>query len=212
MSLSGGARDDAGDHVRAQYAAPLRDENERAGAVVLQLAQAGHLVAVERMHAVIAAFGAENMDGLVTRCVELKMGPLDMARFGGAQAVAIHQAQQYLIAQAVASHLAGYVDHPVGLLGCQIISFGNMRTYTANRPLHHRHHPAVIRRILGGMMQDMRNIKYKSACLQGASKVPSHLGNRLGLGEGKRFEPDHRACIEPFALRCDRPSRLNTAI
>jgi len=49
VSLPGGARDDAGDHVRAQHAAPLRDEHERAGAVLLQLAQASHLIAVQRM-------------------------------------------------------------------------------------------------------------------------------------------------------------------
>ncbi|MGD0107729.1 MAG: hypothetical protein ABSC06_27380 [Rhodopila sp.] len=136
-SVLGGSLDNPCHHVCRQHAAALRDKYERAVAGLLKPPQASNFIPIQRMHAVVAALDAENVYCLLPWRVEVEMCPFDVSRFSRTQPVAIHQAEQDLIAQALAASFPGGLDHSVRLLGRQVVPFGNMRTSTA-KP-HRRH-------------------------------------------------------------------------
>lgn len=137
VSVLGGSLDNPCHHVGRQHATPLRDEHEWTIAGLLKFPQASHFIPIQRVHAVVAALDAENVYRLVPWRAEVEVCPFDVSRFSRTQSVAIHQAEQDLIAQALAASFPGSLDHSIRLLGRQVVPFDHMRTFTA-KP-HRRH-------------------------------------------------------------------------
>src|ERR1700733_6233510 len=100
------------------------------------------------------------MEGVAV--VQIEVCPPHSLRLAGPQTVAIHQPEEYLVAQTVAPALAGCGDHRVDLLGPEVISF-NMRKFGAGGAVAHSLKPLLIRGSDDPNAIDMRNSGHLSA-------------------------------------------------